>query len=1085
MILVPPSLLPPSPVTPTTRASQAGSSDGTVPLLGSPAFWHPHYGPYTSNTPPSWQGLPVPPQSLPPPAQFNVSELEYEFLRGRSGLVTGSLLEGLEGSMSHWDTEDKLLVFFRLLKRFGYSSLGEFLADLFGTRHKEHAEVVHSLSAFLRQRSRVGTRPADIVEKMFNHPQSERYHDRRPLCYVFPQVPRYARGPEARYRPGTVTSTPELSARNSILQWSLNALLKEIDRETARLRKSVDGQFTLGSDCHLSWDLILSWKTSEKEVIIAREAPVTYAILCTLSVSGPVRTKLDDTYDPLQPMNDVLPSPEAFHANLEEDEPSGEVLPSSPLPDASDMKLRRNPYYAVVITRLAQLYMSHKMSSTFPSIIGVVLFMCRANKNIFNIFSHLGLSIAHSTTITKLHQLADDSRKQLLEWLNMDPNGPFDAELVFDNINKMRRAWEAALGNHNTMQSGTSALLVKLENVPPDALLLEPLQTAIKERRRASLTVPDLLKDIDWTHIRGVTNALILRTLVKYIPALRPHQSAIKNLTETTYRKHQLSLRKSTIFPIGCSGINESTSAGVVQVLDDVFQQQVPLSTDRINKYIIPIAGDQLTVDRIRKAKRVLAKGDTPAETKAFALERPELWHMKWNFGKGIVRSHWWPTVGKEVFGLHHDCSLLKRNFSVAKCDFYPMHHLLEVRFEALILEAVRLVCEERSNATFSETTPLLEVLQKYFECGGKLADTSFDELLSIADTVRIRYVTTAAYYDCQNPETWTREKYGPSAALASPADVFDLHPIPPAPINSSARAQGQDGASSATTGPSDGPAKPPKKHPERIQWRGDRVIQNNVGFLRPSSYYLELCAAIPAGDMGRAWEIMKVLRFCFWGTGSTNYGNELLELACQDLREFTEKLKKVWLENWLVNPSGREGHWQELDLLLEHYNFWIKILFNAKSLDFDSPFLRECVSYNLRGFADLRERFPEIFDIAKRCGKHTHATVSADINALGSHYRKDQVLTFHLGREQPFAVRNEYSDGIDKLRSGQLKTFLDRTVQEPYNVQEDVQAADTSMGDDASQSTDAPANPIVIIDGIPHLETFSADEFMTDGDAN
>lgn len=35
---------------------------------------------------------------------------------------------------------------------------------------------------------------------------------------------------------------------------------------------------------------------------------------------------------------------------------------------------------------------------------------------------------------------------------------------------------------------------------------------------------------------------------------------------------------------------------------------------------------------------------------------------------------------------------------------------------------------------------------------------------------------------------------------------------------------------------------------------------------------------------------------------------------------------RKIVLQNWLVNPSGKADAWVEVDLMQEHLNFWIKV---------------------------------------------------------------------------------------------------------------------------------------------------------------
>jgi hypothetical protein len=108
-------------------------------------------------------------------------------------------------------------------------------------------------------------------------------------------------------------------------------------------------------------------------------------------------------------------------------------------------------------------------------------------------------------------------------------------------------------------------------------------------------------------------------------------------------------------------------------------------------RWMIMICGDQLTIDRIRKIKWYTRKTDAPFDQHKWALPVIQLWHLKWAWQKAIFRLHWYGDLGKNIFGLHHDCELLERGtFNHEKCDFYPAHHILEDRFEALVLEGLQ-----------------------------------------------------------------------------------------------------------------------------------------------------------------------------------------------------------------------------------------------------------------------------------------------------------------------------------------------------------------------------------------------------------
>ncbi|EUC54662.1 hypothetical protein RSOL_064420 [Rhizoctonia solani AG-3 Rhs1AP] len=55
---------------------------------------------------------------------------------------------------------------------------------------------------------------------------------------------------------------------------------------------------------------------------------------------------------------------------------------------------------------------------------------------------------------------------------------------------------------------------------------------------------------------------------------------------------------------------------------------------------------------------------------------------------------------------------------------------------------------------------------------------------------------------------------------------------------------------------------------------------------------------------------------------------------------EYPAKLQTAILNNWLINLSGLNGHWQENDFFQEHSNKAIKTVFNTKNSDWDSAFL-------------------------------------------------------------------------------------------------------------------------------------------------
>lgn len=53
-----------------------------------------------------------------------------------------------------------------------------------------------------------------------------------------------------------------------------------------------------------------------------------------------------------------------------------------------------------------------------------------------------------------------------------------------------------------------------------------------------------------------------------------------------------------------------------------------------------------------------------------------------------------------------------------------------------------------------------------------------------------------------------------------------------------------------------------PKAHQESKDFDGDRVLANSILFMQDFSWWMELAYAIPEGDIGRVFEILKVNNF-------------------------------------------------------------------------------------------------------------------------------------------------------------------------------------------------------------------------------
>lgn len=144
---------------------------------------------------------------------------------------------------------------------------------------------------------------------------------------------------------------------------------------------------------------------------------------------------------------------------------------------------------------------------------------------------------------------------------------------------------------------------------------------------------------------------------------------------------------------------------------------------------------------------------------------------------------------------------------------------------------------------------------------------------------------------------------------------------------------------------------------------------------------------------------------------------------------EYPKKLQTAILNNYMVNPSGLSGHWQEGDFFQEHSNKAIKTVFNTKNSDWDSRFLREDVSPNISGLSQLRQSMMTLLGLSRTGNGKAHADYIADINVLASHYLREGAFEYHPGRVQACLATDMISAGFDRLESSVLDSFLERTT--------------------------------------------------------
>jgi hypothetical protein len=117
----------------------------------------------------------------------------------------------------------------------------------------------------------------------------------------------------------------------------------------------------------------------------------------------------------------------------------------------------------------------------------------------------------------------------------------------------------------------------------------------------------------------------------------------------------------------------------------------------------------------------------------------------------------------------------------------------------------------------------------------------SLETLLCCADTLVNRYASQDAYEqalslaDSNDAPTSMKVSVGPSTTMSTVVDIVEGD-LPAPPIEDL-----------------------PKVHQEINNFDGDRVLANSILFLQDFGWWTEIAYAVPEGDIGRVFEILKV----------------------------------------------------------------------------------------------------------------------------------------------------------------------------------------------------------------------------------
>ncbi|RXW17874.1 hypothetical protein EST38_g7988 [Candolleomyces aberdarensis] len=594
--------------------------------------------------------------------------------------------------------------------------------------------------------------------------------------------------------------------------------------------------------------------------------------------------------------------------------------------------------------------------------------------------------------------------KQKLLKDDLDPNSGTHHLVVSDNVQVYARQRDPRMGRENKMITGMAATAIPMEAADPEAFNLKILLDQQAKQERKNLTTDQILNDIDGAHLNNVAAFQFLQALIHYVPALSHYQKDLKKFTERRLRKFARPepLRPLRVVPLATNGANEMHVQELKEAVSDFAGTQLGINEETLRERCWVFSGDGKTFDMLHRLRKFMAVEEGNFDSFRWLVPLLELWHTKWTDMSRVVRAHWGDVHDPSSLAHFARKVDLQTPPNLRKVDFYYGSHLIN-----LVLDAHLINCWENHYNTSGLVT-----FFEHLSAGNQLP--KFDDLVAIADSLAKNHATTQAYELSKKPGA----EPPPNTPAGSPwlpkhnEEAMDTTPEQP--------------SSNDMFDDIDLPL-PDEVGADDVA--GDTTLANTILFLRDAIWWREVCLAVAEGDTGRVLEMFKIWIFTFAGSKNPLYSSFLLEIYCNFKYEFSEKLREAILMYWVVNLSGLPGCFIELDLLQEHFNFWLEQIVQHKGKEFDDPFYREVVAMNVHHFLRLKDEMEEAVLLKARTKRHTAPHLDNEMQTLLEHIRTEELNKFRAGRTEGFEATDNFGAGVENLKGGKLDAFIARST--------------------------------------------------------
>ena len=193
--------------------------------------------------------------------------------------------------------------------------------------------------------------------------------------------------------------------------------------------------------------------------------------------------------------------------------------------------------------------------------------------------------------------------------------------------------------------------------------------------------------------------------------------------------------------------------------------------------------------------------------------------------------------------------------------------------------------------------------------------------------------------------------------------------------------------------------------------------------------------------DIGAMELLLQIWCPQFLAGQQTKYRNELLDIRCGMLTEWSEELKWVVRSNWVINPWGKTDKWLALDEMMEELVRTLKEQFNPGGSDDQDKFTRETIARCIIYFIAVKDDMRRALGLRRRGGNHIKRDKKLDVRTLLNELLKNQIVFVVEGHEMgpisedsgvssSYEVKDLYCNGLMRVVNG--KYWRDMLLRTP-----------------------------------------------------